>query len=448
MAPLRMPLWTVDSVRRARGWLSRLSAYGTETYPPHVRRRLKIMNVTAYVIALFTLVYAVQQVFVDFVTWKPVIIINLLMAVVALSVPFLHRYGELVGPIALLVSELAGIFVLTSYIGRNTGIHMQYFAAPAAFFVILGLGRLKLITLAVAISVVLYLCAWMLFVESAEGLIISPADEFSLHVTAVATTFCVISIVLYYAFRLVEQAEAETDSLLHNILPGTIVDQLKSNPDTTIADDFAEASVLFADIKSFVALAKDLGPARTVALLNTIVRAFDELASRWGVEKIKTIGDAYMAAAGLPVPASDHAERLAAMALDMIDTAERVSKEHDVDVVLRVGIASGPVLAGVIGAKRLIYDVWGDTVNLASRLEGLSPPRGILISELTQQRLADSYILEPHGTVDIKGYGAVQAWLLKGRPSDSRPRTLPEAGISGGTHDEDALENARAGSTA
>src|SRR5690606_32672045 len=99
--------------------------------------------------------------------------------------------------------------------------------------------------------------------------------------------------VLYYAFRLVEQAEARTDALLHNILPGTIVDQLKEHPDTTIANELEEASVLFADIKGFVSLAKKLGPARTVALLNTIVRAFDELATCWGVEKIKTIGDAY-----------------------------------------------------------------------------------------------------------------------------------------------------------
>jgi len=161
-----------------------------------------------------------------------------------------------------------------------------------------------------------------------------------------------------------------------------------------------------------VSLAKQLGPAGTVELLNTIVRAFDELADRWGVEKIKTIGDAYMAAAGLPVPAPDHAERIAGMSLAMLDTALRIADEKDVDLALRVGIASGPVLAGVIGAKRLIYDVWGDTVNLASRLEGQSQAQRILVSELTHKRLEGRYVLEPHGAVDIKGYGAVQAWFL------------------------------------
>lgn len=420
MGSTRIPLLDTESVRTMARWLSRLSAYGTEGYPPHVRRRLKIMNVTAYVIALFTLVYAFQQMFLDFQTWKPVIIINFLMALVALSVPFLHRFGELVGPMAILVSELLGIFILTSYVGRDTGLHMQYFAAPAAFFVILGLERLKLIVFAIVISIVLYLTAWLFFIESAEGLVISTADVASLHVTAVATTFCVISIVLYYAFRLVEQAEAKTDALLHNILPGTIVSKLVESPDTTIANEFDEASVLFADIKGFVSLAKALGPARTVALLNTIVRTFDELADLWGVEKIKTIGDAYMAAAGLPVPAADHADRLAGMALDMIVAAERISKEHGVDIALRIGIASGPVLAGVIGAKRLIYDVWGDTVNLASRLEGQSQPQSILVSELTQARLGNAYLLEPHGSIDVKGFGIVPTWLLKGRRVEGR----------------------------
>ena len=424
MGSTRIPLLDAESVRTIGRWLSRLSAYGTEGYPPHVRRRLKIMNVTAYVIALFTLVYAFQQMFLDFQTWKPVIIINFLMAVVALSVPFLHRFGELVGPMAILISELLGIFILTSYVGRDTGLHMQYFAAPAAFFVILGLERLKLIILAIVISIVLYLLAWVFFLESAEGLVISTADVASLHVTAVATTFCVISIVLYYAFRLVEQAEAKTDALLHNILPGTIVDKLVESPDTTIANEFDEASVLFADIKGFVSLAKSLGPTRTVALLNTIVRTFDELADRHGVEKIKTIGDAYMAAAGLPIPAADHADRMARMALDMIAASERISKKQGVDIVLRIGIASGPVLAGVIGAKRLIYDVWGDTVNLASRLEGQSQPRSILVSEQTQARLGDACVLEPHGSIDVKGFGSVSTWLLKGRRLDGENRPI------------------------
>ncbi len=436
MGTSRTPPLGVEAMGKIRARLARLSAYGTETYPPHVRRRLKIMNVTAYVIALFTLVYAFQQMFLDFETWKPVIVINFVMAGVALTVPFLHRYGELVGPIVLLISELAGIFLLTYFVGRDSGLHIQYFAAPAAFFVILGLERLKLIIFAVAVSLALYLGCWLLFLDVPQGVAITAADQAAHHAMAVATTFSVISIVLYYAFRLVEQAEARTDALLHNILPETIVDQLKEHPDTTIANELEEASVLFADIKGFVSLAKKLGPARTVALLNTIVRAFDELATCWGVEKIKTIGDAYMAAAGLPVPAADHADRIAGMALDMIEVTKRISKTHDVSIEIRIGIASGPVLAGVIGAKRLIYDVWGETVNLASRLENHSQPQGILVSELTYVRLRDGYDLAPHGSIDVKGYGVVQAWLLKGRQASRRPMADPADAPLDTLHDE------------
>jgi adenylate cyclase len=192
------------------------------------------------------------------------------------------------------------------------------------------------------------------------------------------------------------------------------VDRLKQAPDATIANEFAEASVMFADIAGFVAHAKRLGPARTVEVLNTIMRAFDELAGRWGVEKIKTIGDAYMAAAGLPVAVPDHAERLAGMALAMIDTGRRIARDVEVPFALRIGIASGPVLAGVIGAKRLIYDVWGDTVNLASRLEGHSQSNRVLVSPLTRTRLEGCYAMEPHGAIDIKGYGSVEPWFLVG----------------------------------
>lgn len=402
-------------VRALRRRIARLAGYGTEHYPPRIRRRLQIMNVTAYAVAVFTLIYVVQQaVLLDFQTWRPVILINLVMAAVALSIPFLHRYGELTGPLAITLSELIGIFALTYYIGRDAGLHLQYFAATGAFFVIMGLERLKLIATFVLLSLALHLAAWSWFIQSNAVLAIDQAELDAHYITAVVTTFSVISIVVYYAFRLVEQAQAETDALLHNILPDTIVDRLKQAPEATIANEFAEASVMFADIAGFVAHAKRLGPARTVEVLNTIMRAFDELADRWGVEKIKTIGDAYMAAAGLPVAVADHAERIAGMSLAMIETARRIAREVEVPFALRIGIASGPVLAGVIGAKRLIYDVWGDTVNLASRLEGHSQADRILVSPLTRTRLEARYVLEPYGAVDIKGYGSVEPWFLVG----------------------------------
>src|SRR4029079_11005070 len=150
---------------------------------------------------------------------------------------------------------------------------------------------------------------------------------------------------------------------LPNILPESIVDRLKAAPDVAIADACDDASVLFADLKGFVTLAKSLGPNRTVALLNELTHRFDRLAAQHGVEKVKTIGDAYMAVAGVPQPAADHAVRMARMSRAMLQVANEVGRAWNVALAMRVGIASGPVMAGVIGAARLSYDVWGDTVN-------------------------------------------------------------------------------------
>ena len=209
-----------------------------------------------------------------------------------------------------------------------------------------------------------------------------------------------------------ERAKAETDELLRNILPETVVDRLKEDPGETISDSVESASVLFSDLKGFVPTSKALGPERTVALLNDLMKAFDEAAARNGVEKIKTIGDAYMAASGVPEPVNDHCCRLAHMAHDMMQASQEVGRKHDTDLIMRIGIATGPLMAGVIGAKRLTYDVWGDTVNLAARLESSSLPGRIQISREVMEAIDGSFELEARGPVEIKGMGPLDTWLL------------------------------------
>jgi adenylate cyclase len=400
---------------RARRWrraLTRLSGYGTAPYPPAVRRRLRIMNVAAYLIALFTLVYTIEQVILDYQTWKPVIFINLALIAIALAAPFLHRFNDSAAALTLGISENVGLFALTWILGTQSGLHMQYFAAVAAYFLVFGLGRLKLIIALILAGLALHLGAWAWFTQERALLHVQPYDLAELYVTAVLTTSAMVAAVVYYAFRLAEEAQEETDALLHNILPAPIVDRLKSAPGAVIADELADASVLFADLKGFVALAKRLGPARTVELLNAVVSAFDDLADEWRVEKIKTIGDAYMAASGIPEPAADHAQRLGGMALAMQATLARIAREQGMALTLRIGIASGPVLAGVIGAKRLTYDVWGDTVNLASRLEGQSQPGRVLVSRATKAHIDRRFAVERCGALDLKGLGLEEAWYL------------------------------------
>jgi adenylate cyclase len=210
----------------------------------------------------------------------------------------------------------------------------------------------------------------------------------------------------------VEQARAE--NLLLNILPRSIADRLKAET-RTIADQFSSASILFADVVDFTPLAERLPPAEVVAVLDHLFSHFDELAERYGVEKIKTIGDCYMVAAGVPSPRSDHARVLALMALDMQAAMRAVDEVDHLGLELRVGINSGPVVAGVIGRKRFLYDLWGDAVNTASRMESHGTSGRIQITRATKELLADEFLCEPRGPIPVKGKGEIEAWYLVGR---------------------------------
>lgn len=204
---------------------------------------------------------------------------------------------------------------------------------------------------------------------------------------------------------LAERANAESQALLRKILPDFVIARLIAAPETSIADHFADASVLFADIQGFVAIAKRLGNARTVALLDHLTREFDALAVCHGVEKIKTIGDGYMAVAGVPHPQPDHCERIARLALDMQAVARVVGEAFDIDLTLRIGIAAGAVTAGVIGVHKVAYDAWGDTVNLAARLEGMARGGQILISAEARSQLNRRFTFGQVRRVAVRGLG-------------------------------------------
>ena len=408
---------------RARGSnvFVRLAELGTEGYPPEVKRRLKILNLFAYLVAVATLAYALQHLFIDAEKFRPVILLNLFLVVVALLVPLGHRVHEIAGGLMIAVAEFIALFLFMRYLGRLSGVHLQYFVGAAAPFLILGLSRLPLVIALVAGCFALHISSWFLFPPQAAQIDVDTDMLDSLYITAASTTFVLIAAIVYYAYSLAERAQAETDALLRNILPETVVDRLKADPEATIADSFEETSVLFADLKGFVPTAKTLGPQKTVALLNDLVSRFDALVAHHGAEKIKTIGDAYMVAAGVPEPAKDHADRLARLALDMLDVIARVGEQRGLDLQMRIGISSGPVMAGIIGTKRLTYDVWGDTVNMAARLENLSAPGRIHVSEAFKDRLGDGFATEPRGGIEIKGVGRQDTWFVLPRRLSSPP---------------------------
>jgi adenylate cyclase len=222
-----------------------------------------------------------------------------------------------------------------------------------------------------------------------------------------------------------DRAHQRSEDLLLNILPPSIARRLKLKGGT-IADGFPEVTVLFADIVGFTRMSSRLPPERIVEVLNDLFCTFDDLAGRFGLEKIKTIGDCYMVAGGLPEPRRDHAEAVAEMGLAMLGIVAELAARTGEGLSVRIGIHSGPVVAGVIGKRKFIYDLWGDTVNIASRMESHGLPGTIQLSGASRRLLEGKYRLALRGTIDIKGKGEMETWLLEG-PLDAVD-AVPAAG--------------------
>lgn len=216
------------------------------------------------------------------------------------------------------------------------------------------------------------------------------------------------------ALKALAVEKIKSERLLLNILPAPIAQQLKRE-ERTIADSFAEVTVMFADIVGFTELAAQTEPIELVEILNVIFSEFDQLTEEHGLEKIKTIGDAYMVVGGLPAPKPNHAEAIAAMALDMQTCITEYCKDTGKDLSIRIGINTGPVIAGIIGTKKFIYDLWGDTVNIASRMESHGLPDNIQVTEAAYKRLKNHYVFEERGPIQVKGRGEMNCYLLKGK---------------------------------
>jgi class 3 adenylate cyclase len=233
----------------------------------------------------------------------------------------------------------------------------------------------------------------------------------------------------FFHTKLLEAEREKSERLLLNILPSAIAERLKQNS-STLADYFPEVTVLFADLVDFTEIASRITPTELVTLLNEIFSAFDRLAEWHGLEKIKTIGDAYMLVGGLPVPRPEHAEAVAEMALDMLEEISRFRTKEGEPLSLRIGINTGPAVAGVIGLRKFSYDLWGDTVNTASRMESQGKAGSIQVTAATYQILRHKYLFKERGEIDVKGKGKMRAYLLTGRKADNLERRTDESRIN------------------
>jgi guanylate cyclase len=233
-----------------------------------------------------------------------------------------------------------------------------------------------------------------------------------------------------YFVRQRDRFQRESDDLLHNILPDEIATRLKAEH-SMIADDHEAASVLFADVVGFTPMSAGMSPPELVGLLNNVFTTFDGFVGELGLEKIKTVGDEYMAAAGVPHARPDHAHAIAELALRMRDhCAQHRFDGHDIR--LRVGLNSGPVVAGIVGTNKFAYDLWGDMVNTASRMESHGVPGSIQVSGATHELLRDAYVCERRGTVDVKGKGEMETYFLLARRDGEAGAALADAPGTGG----------------
>jgi class 3 adenylate cyclase len=232
-----------------------------------------------------------------------------------------------------------------------------------------------------------------------------------------------------------EQERARSERLLLNILPAPIAERLKAGEEY-IVNTFEEVTVMFADLVGFTSLAQEMPPALLVRLLDQIFCEFDEIAGHHGLEKIKTIGDSYMAAAGLPYPLPDHAVAAAHMALDMQQAINRINRENDSILSLRIGLCTGPVIAGVIGRNKFIYDLWGDTVNTASRMESHGEPGRTQVAETTYRLLRGHFNFERRGAIKVKGKGSMKTYFLGASRGTSlvEASSVEQAAVAGAKH--------------
>lgn len=394
---------------------------GTEGYPEKVARRLRAMNIAAWIAAALAGSYAVRRLLDPSGDKILSGLSNAGAAILLACLPLLHRFGPLVGPAVFTAFVYPFVFFVVSRGGTDGGAWLGYLAAVPLTVLLFGAERLFLTMLFAAVSAIIIIVAHIYLPEN-TGYVSAQSLFYVNFVTNVVVTTVMIFVVIHYALRQVHRAEAiaerefrRSESLLVNILPKKIAARLKSRPGGIIADKYDEASILFADLAGFTKRASGENPETLVRFLNDIFGELDTLVNEHGLEKIKTSGDSYLVVSGVPDARSDHAVALAEFAIALRDHVATLKDVDGEGIKFRIGIATGSVVAGVVGSQKFFYDVWGDAVNIAARMQQTGEPGMIQLPDTMREPLADSFLMESRGLVDIKGKGTMQTWVLLSR---------------------------------
>lgn len=395
----------------------RLSSIGTERAPATEARYVIVTNRLALFFMATNAFYLVAA-----IPWlpatAPLVLIQLVITALWPLVLLLNARGWYWVARSSLLLATAQLVVVSLLLGPAAGVH--YFLLPAAgvpFVQIPPRHRFVACLLAlVPAGVFVVLHSWLI----TQPPLMAVGSSFETVIRYLVTTGLAVfgvGISLHH-YDAVSAAEAKADdeyrrseNLLRNVLPDAIAQRLKSHPGT-IADRFDQVTVLFADLVNFTTLSQAMPATQLVALLDEVFSEFDRLADRLGLEKIKTIGDAYMLAAGIPSARPDHVGAVCTMALEMQRVLTERFQQRYPELQLRIGVHTGPVVAGVIGKRKFIYDLWGDTVNTASRMESHGVPGRVQVTADVRARLDSRFVCEPRGEIEVKGKGKMEVFLL------------------------------------
>ncbi len=398
--------------------------YGTSGYSDKVARRLRAFNLTAWTAATVAAAFAIYLAVLDFGHFHLLVALNTADAVFWAATPLLHRFGPMVATVTFGASVYASNLAVTALLGTDSGVQLYYMPVAALAVVFIGFERIVLSGVFVAIAAGLQMVAHFWLPDRSSLIAVEPWLADGTYIVSVAAVFGLLFAIVFYGLRQTARAEAaaereyaRSEGLLVNILPSAVAERLKAGRETIIADNFDAASILFVDLVGFTTRASHVAPSELVVFLNGVFSRFDGLVAKYGLEKIKTIGDAYMVASGIPEPRADHADAVADLALDMMAEAAELRDPEGNPVAFRIGIGSGPVVAGVVGTRKFAYDVWGDTVNVAARMESQGEAGRIQISDDTHALLSPRFRCAERGVIEVRGRGPLKTWFLVGRES-------------------------------
>ncbi len=409
----------------------------TQHHAETVARHLRVLTVTTRIGAAISIFFGIQGLVVGHdVMW--IAVLNVISGAIFLSIPLLYKYGDLVPAVVFYFVAYTSITVVCWHLGTGSGMPFFYLVAATLMVLVLGVDH---IVLASALAALGAATALVLQLNVPYNTGAQPDWAFrSGFIINVISSFVMVVAVVWYAMREIRRArlamEAEYDRserLLTNILPATIAQRLKDPARNIIADKYDDASIMFADIAGYTKRASDTTPSDLVRFLDRLYTDMDALVDRHGLEKVKTSGDSYMVVSGVPEPRDDHVEALACLALDMAEAVADLKDPKGREVPLRIGLAAGPVVAGVVGARKFFYDVWGDAVNVAARMETTDVEGRIQVPQDVYERLNHAFLLEERGDVDVKGKGVMHTWYLVGRRDDRAVRSAVEQGAAAGS---------------